>query len=101
MKFTVSYKPSAEQELADVWLSVPNRQALADAANKIDAVLKSNPHAQGESRDGRTRMAFERPLAVQLLHSMHADTRRGHFRRLSCTSFSGGLHSMHAGTRRT
>jgi hypothetical protein len=49
MTFTVTYKPSAEAELADVWLRAADRQAIADAANRIDALLHTNPHQQGES----------------------------------------------------
>jgi hypothetical protein len=64
MRFTVTYKPSAEQELADLWLNASHRQAVTDAANRIDAILKSDPIAQGESRDRQSRILFERPLAV-------------------------------------
>jgi len=65
MTFTVTYKPSAEQELANLWLTAPNRQVVADTANRIDDLLKSAPFDQGESRDGQSRILFERPLAVQ------------------------------------
>jgi hypothetical protein len=64
MTFTVTYKPSAEQELAEAWINAPNRQAVTDAANRIDRLLRLDPHNQGESRDGDTRLLFERPLAV-------------------------------------
>src|SRR2546426_1104310 len=39
MTFTVTYKPSAEQELADVWINAPDRQAVTAAANRIDQFL--------------------------------------------------------------
>ncbi len=64
MNYTVTYKPSAEQELADIWMNAPNRQAVTEAAHRIDFLLKTKPHEQGESRDGNTRIMFERPLAV-------------------------------------
>lgn len=64
MTYTVTYKPSAEAELADLWINAPDRQAVTDAANRIDALLRTDPHNQGESRDEQTRLLFERPLAV-------------------------------------
>jgi len=65
MNYTVTYKPSAETELIDLWTIVPRRQAVADAANRLDQLLGAAPNELGESRDGRTRIHFERPLAVQ------------------------------------
>jgi hypothetical protein len=51
MTFAVTYKPSAEAELADVWMRAADRQAVADAANRVDTLLRASPHHQGESRD--------------------------------------------------
>jgi hypothetical protein len=65
MRYTVAYKPSAEQELAAIWNSAIDRQMVTEATNRIDDVLEPNPEQQGESRDGATRIMFERPLAVQ------------------------------------
>jgi hypothetical protein len=65
MIYTVTYKPSAEGELVDLWINVVHRQPITDAANRIDALLRSAPHEQGESRDHQTRILFERPLAIQ------------------------------------
>ena len=64
MKYTVAWKPSAEKELARLWLAAPDRTAVSAAANRIDALLGSNPGAQGESRSGATRILFMSPLAV-------------------------------------
>lgn len=65
MTYTVTYKPSAESELIDLWINAPSRQAVTDAANRIDQLLGANPHSQGESREQQTRILFERPLAAQ------------------------------------
>jgi len=65
MIFTVTYKPSAEQELANIWLQAPDHRAVTDAANRIDVLFRADPHSQGESRGEQTRISFERPLAVQ------------------------------------
>jgi hypothetical protein len=51
MTFTVTYKPSAENELVDLWINAADRQSVADAANRIDTVLGVNPHLHGESRE--------------------------------------------------
>jgi hypothetical protein len=65
MTFTVTYKPSAEQELADVWINAPDRQAVTSAGNRIDQLLRTNPHQQGEARQDNVRVFVERPPAVQ------------------------------------
>ncbi len=65
MKWTATYKPSAEQELAALWINAPVRQAVTEAANRIDRLLQSDPHNLGESREGAVRIHFERPLAIQ------------------------------------
>jgi hypothetical protein len=57
MKYTVGWKPSAEQELARLWLSAPVRAAVTAAANRIDALLGSNP-ARRASPDRAPRAFF-------------------------------------------
>jgi hypothetical protein len=64
MRYTVGWKPSAEQELARLWMNAPDRGAVESAANRIDALLGSDPDAYGESRSGRTRILIAPPLAV-------------------------------------
>lgn len=64
MKYTVEWLPSVEQELAALWNSAPDRSDIAAAANNIDAALARDPLTLGESRGGRTRIAFLTPLAV-------------------------------------
>ena len=39
MKYTVTWTPSAEQDLAALWNAAPDRQAVADAADEIDTSL--------------------------------------------------------------
>lgn len=76
--YAVTYKPAAEQELADIWINAPNRRALLEAVNQLDALLRASPY-QGRSRDdtamiqlqGRslsvpvTQVMFQRPLALE------------------------------------
>ena len=64
MKFTVIWQPSAEQDLATLWMNAPDRNAVALAADAIDAFLRRDPLAHGESRLGHSRVMFVPPLAV-------------------------------------
>lgn len=64
MKWTVIYKPSAHNELADIWLNAADRQAIADAADEIDGLLQNSPIEASESRSGVTRIIIRRPLTV-------------------------------------
>jgi hypothetical protein len=64
MKFTVIYRLSAENQLAELWNGAPDRGAITRAADEIDRRLAKDPHREGESRTETTRILFVRPLAV-------------------------------------
>jgi plasmid stabilization system protein ParE len=64
MKYTVTWRKSAENDLAEIWLAAHDRQAVTDAANLIDTSLRRNPLVCGESRLGNTRVMFVPPLVV-------------------------------------
>jgi hypothetical protein len=64
MKYTVLWKPDAEDALAALWISSPNREALTAAANEIDRLLRTDPTARGEPRSGGRRLLICPPLAV-------------------------------------
>jgi hypothetical protein len=64
MKYTVIWKPSAEEELARLWVNALDRQAVATAADTMDALLQEDPEAQGESRTGLVRIMIVPPLPV-------------------------------------
>jgi hypothetical protein len=66
MNYSVTYKPSAERELADIWTRSSDRTAIADAANRLDRKLGRDPYVNSEARDGNIRIQFEYPLAVRL-----------------------------------
>ncbi len=63
MKFTPDWSP-IEQELAQIWLNAPDRQAVTEAAYEIDRLLTRDPLNAGESREGNTRILIVEPLAV-------------------------------------
>ena len=64
MKWTVTWVPPAETELAALWLDGSIRGAVTEAARRIDRALRADPAIQGESRDEGLRVMFEPPLGV-------------------------------------
>jgi plasmid stabilization system protein ParE len=64
MRFTVIWRPSAEQKLAEIWTGAEDRQAVADAADAIDAFLRTDPIGVGESRIANVRILTVSPLSV-------------------------------------
>lgn len=64
MRYNVIWRPSAEQDLATLWLQSTNRNAFTVAANTIDQALRRAPASQGESRSGSLRIMIVPPLAV-------------------------------------
>lgn len=64
MSYAVLWHHSAEQELARLWNSAADRQAIADAADQIDALLAQDPWDQGESRSAHLRLMFHSILSV-------------------------------------
>ena len=63
MRFTVTWHPSAESELADIWIGASDRAEVTQAANNIDQHLASEPLTQGEEFYG-DRIIVVLPLAV-------------------------------------
>ena len=64
MKYTVTWRPSALQRLAKLWMAADDRAIITSASNAIDAQLATDPFAESESREGRTRIMVQLPLAV-------------------------------------
>lgn len=63
MKFTVTWNPQAEAELAQIWLQPLDRNAVTNAAADIERILTFNPQEQGEDYYG-DRILIAGPLAV-------------------------------------
>lgn len=72
MKYTVVWKPPAEEELASLWTASADRQPLRSAADQIDRLLGSDPANQGESRSTEIRVLLLSPLGV-FFHINEAD----------------------------
>jgi plasmid stabilization system protein ParE len=73
MTFTVVWRPSAERSLAQAWLAAVDRRAVQDAADAIDALLRTGPDEVGESRVAPTRILTVSPLTVY--YDVHHDDR--------------------------
>jgi plasmid stabilization system protein ParE len=71
MNYTVLWRPSAEAQLADLWTSAADREAVSAAADEIDVVLQIDPANRGESRWDATRILIAPPLAVYFDVSQH------------------------------
>jgi hypothetical protein len=64
MTYTVTWIKSALDELAELWNNTLDRQEVAEAANRIDSLLGSNPYGHSESREENLRILFAPPLAI-------------------------------------
>lgn len=64
MKYTVVWKPRAEQELAELWMQAADRDIVGHAAQQIDWKLRDAPLEVGESREGEFRLLCILPLVV-------------------------------------
>ena len=63
MRFTVTWHPTAEAELAKIWLQASDQTSVTQAANEIDQALATQPLSQGEEFYG-DRIFVVLPLAV-------------------------------------
>jgi hypothetical protein len=66
-RYTVIWWPPTLADLATLWMSYPNRQAIRIAADSIDQILAENPSTKGdEVREGLRRLVVP-PLKVQFV----------------------------------
>ena len=64
MNFTVLGREPAEASLLASLLRAADKPALWAVARDLDARLRTNPQAEGESRGPARRLAFYRPFCV-------------------------------------
>lgn len=63
MRFTVTFTPTCEQDLAAAWLAAADRRAVTAAASRIEHLLAADPLAVGEGRESSVnRVAMAPPL---------------------------------------
>lgn len=48
MRFTVTWTPSAQEDMARLWLDAADRRHIAEAVNRIDELLAIDPHRVAE-----------------------------------------------------
>jgi hypothetical protein len=63
MRYTVGWLPSAEVELARIWIAATDRQAVSRAADQIEILLRISSQARGGDEEGIRSFSFL-PLAV-------------------------------------
>ena len=64
MRCTVIYLPTAEAKLTRIWTAAPDQQAVADASDQIDRLLKFRASDLGEPYGEGDRRLVVEPLAV-------------------------------------
>lgn len=63
MRYTLIYDPAALNDPADIWALAPDRQAVTDAADDIEWLLKRSPETRGRPYNGN-RVLQVKPLEV-------------------------------------
>jgi hypothetical protein len=63
MRYTVTWEPTAERQLANLWVHALDRQAVADASDRIESALKVDAQRKGR-RVGRFRAYGVDPLEM-------------------------------------
>lgn len=64
VRYTVVWQQNAEQELTTLWCNRTNRQAITDAANRLDAELANDSQQKGVELSERLRALSVPPLKV-------------------------------------
>jgi hypothetical protein len=65
MRYTVAWTKMADGHLANLWIQATNRQAVADAGNRIDVALRDDPDSKARPF-GKFFIYEDQPLAVLL-----------------------------------
>ncbi len=64
MNYTVVWVPSAEAQLAAIWMRSPDRESVTVSSARIDSLLGDSPLTEGESRPDGYRVIIELPLTA-------------------------------------
>jgi hypothetical protein len=62
MRFTLTYRPSARDELAELWLAAEDPHAVTHSSNGIERELRDDPDLKGETVEGSLRKIVAAPL---------------------------------------
>lgn len=74
MKYTVTFTAFAESQLATIWLRAKNQQAVADASDQMESMLRNNAEEVGQLRSDGRRAIAKPPLGFT--YEVHAEDRR-------------------------
>ena len=64
MRYTVVTTEFADYQLATIWLRALDRQYVANASDRIEAILRDDPESLGELRPDGFRSIVLHPLVV-------------------------------------
>lgn len=64
MRYTVVWLSSALNDLTAIWTDAYDRQAVSDAADGIEQILRIDPILRGETVKGSLRVLLREPLEV-------------------------------------
>jgi len=74
MTYTVTFTAFAETQLATIWLRAKNQQAVANASDQMEVMLRSNPEQVGRLRSDGRRAIAKPPLGFTF--EVNSDDRR-------------------------
>jgi plasmid stabilization system protein ParE len=74
VKYIVAWTPTAERDLAEIWLHAQDREAVRSAADTLDSLLTTNAHLRGESRYESLRVVLAAPLGIDIDVDREHDT---------------------------
>ncbi len=74
MKYTVVWQATAENDLGEIWLRAADQQAVADAADHLESVLRKDPERLSTQPVGVFHDVELPPLAMRF-HVSKADLR--------------------------
>jgi hypothetical protein len=69
MRFTLTYLPSARAELAQIWLTAKDRQAVTASSDSIELTLRHDPDKKGAEVEASLRSIVVPPLVYYYLVS--------------------------------
>jgi len=64
MKFTVTWSPKAERDVASLWLAAHDRAEVAKAADLFDAFLRDEAYPLAQAQSNRGHILYYPPLAI-------------------------------------
>jgi hypothetical protein len=69
MRFTLTYLPTAKDELAELWLDAKDQNSVTQSSNAIERELRDDPDQKGEVVEGPLRKIVAAPLVYYFVVS--------------------------------